>query len=89
MQRQNLDDQLASMHSAVTHQADLRKLRLAGIMHRLNSVNPSSVLNRGYAIVTNQESGHIVTSVRQVVKGDKINIRVKDGGFNAVAGEEG
>jgi exodeoxyribonuclease VII large subunit len=88
MQRQSLDDQLASMHSAVTHQADLRKLRLAGIMHRLNSVNPSSVLNRGYAIVTDQESGHIITSVQQVVKGDKINIRVKDGGFNAVAGEE-
>jgi exodeoxyribonuclease VII large subunit len=88
MQRQSLDDQLASMHSAVTHQADLRKLRLAGIMHRLNSVNPSSVLNRGYAIVTDQESGHIITSVQQVVKGDKMNIRVKDGGFNAVAGEE-
>ncbi len=89
MQRQGLDDQLESMHSAVTHQADLRKLRLAGIMHQLNSVNPSSVLNRGYAIVTNQDSGQIITSVRQVVKGDKINIRVKDGGFNAVAGEEG
>jgi exodeoxyribonuclease VII large subunit len=88
-QRQSLDDQLYSMHLAVVHQANLQKLRLAGIMHRLNSVNPSSVLNRGYAIVTHQESGHIITSVRQVVKGDKINIRVKDGGFNAAAGEEG
>lgn len=89
MQRQSLDEQMERMNATITHQAEIRKIKLAGFMHRFNALHPSAVINRGYAIVTNIVTNNVITSVQQVGKGDKIHIRVKDGGFNAVAGEEG
>lgn len=87
MQRQWVDDQIDKLASAVTHMAELRQIQLIGLGHRLESVNPDAVINRGYAIVTRRDNGRVVTSVRQVVNGDKIHIRVKDGGFTAITDE--
>jgi exodeoxyribonuclease VII large subunit len=89
MQRQAQDEVLERMNTTLYHQSELRNLRLAGFMHRFSAVNPTAVVNRGYAIVTHQDTGNLITSVSQVVRGDKIHIRVKDGSFNAEAEEEG
>lgn len=89
MQRQTQDEALEGMRIAMSHQAEIRSMRLAGFMHRFNAVNPSAVVNRGYAIVTHLGTGNVITGIQQVVKGDRIHVRVRDGGFNAVAEEEG
>lgn len=87
MQRQWVDDQIDSISLAVFHLTELWQMKLVGLEQRLSSINPEAVINRGYAIVTKSDNGHVVTSVRQVANGDKIHIRVKDGGFTAVTGE--
>jgi exodeoxyribonuclease VII large subunit len=89
MQRQTQDEVLERMNTTLFHQTELRNMRLAGFMHRFSAVNPTAVVNRGYAIVTHRETGNVITSIHQVVRGDKIQIRVKDGTFNAAAEEEG
>lgn len=89
MQRQMLDDGLDRIMLAVSHQEELQRIHLNGLLHRLASVNPETVVNRGYAIVTKRDSGHVISSIQQIVKGDKIDIRVKDGSFDAMAGEGG
>ena len=89
MQRQLLDNELDRMTLTVSHQSELHRIHLTGYLHRLLSVNPDTVVSRGYAIVTKRDSGQVVSSIQQVVKGDKIDVRVKDGSFDAVAGEGG
>ncbi len=89
MQRQLLDNELERMALTVTHQSELHRIHLTGYLHRLLSVNPDTVVSRGYAIVTKRDSGQVVSSIQQVVKGDKIDVRVKDGSFDAVVGEGG
>jgi exonuclease VII large subunit len=48
---------------------------------RLASLNPSSVLTRGYAVVQRQDTLEPVTSVEQVSPGDDLDITVAGGSF--------
>ena len=53
----------------------------------LEALNPLSVLERGYAIVTTGDS-RIVSSPESVKDGDRLEIRVKDGMINALVKEK-
>ena len=53
----------------------------------LEALNPLSVLERGYAIVTTAGS-RIVSSPESVKDGDRLEIRVKDGMINALVKEK-
>jgi len=48
------------------------------LSQKLNTLNPYSVLKRGYAIVTNS-SGEIIHRVEQTFENDLLSIRVADG----------
>jgi exodeoxyribonuclease VII large subunit len=58
---------------------------VGGCVWRLKSLDPYATLDRGYAIV--QKGGGVVSGVGQVKSGDRLDVRVKDGTFGAVAGE--
>ena len=45
------------------------------------ALNPMAVLERGYAIVTN-EAGDTISKVGQVSRGDALNVQVSDGDFD-------
>jgi len=45
---------------------------------KIETLSPISTINRGFAIVMN-DKGDIITSVKKVNKGEKINIKVSDG----------
>jgi exonuclease VII large subunit len=47
-----------------------------------------AVLRRGYALVTRQADGVLVSRVNQVKSGDGIQIRVSDGTFGAVVSKD-
>ena len=57
-------------------------LLLAG--SRLQAVNPQATLARGYAIVRLSD-GRIISSIKQVEKGDSLEVQVSDGSFKAAA----
>jgi exodeoxyribonuclease VII large subunit len=76
---QNLDELSRRAFSALTHRIQLHQSNVDGISKRLQSLNPEGVLSRGYAIITRQSDGLVVSKVSQA-QGD-LKVRVSDGEF--------
>jgi exodeoxyribonuclease VII large subunit len=76
--RQRLDELFLRLRVQVDHMVKLRSVQLTGLRKRLESANPETILNRGYAIVSNQ-AGNVVSSTYQVKAGEPLNIHVIDG----------
>jgi exodeoxyribonuclease VII large subunit len=55
-----------------------RNQQLDAIEGRLNALDPTCVLQRGYALVRDR-NGQAVTSVKQVQLTDKVDVRLRDG----------
>lgn len=56
-----------------------RRQRLERAMARLDNTNPLAVLARGYAMVTERDSGAIVKRTTQVANGDEVDVQISDG----------
>lgn len=80
--RQRLDELAARSNRAAAAFLDLRRTRCLGACQRLESLNPLSILQRGYAMVSDSQ-GKIVKSVHQVSSGDDLDVRLQDGSLQA------
>ena len=58
----------------------MRRAHLNATRQRLKDLNPQTILERGYAIVSLAD-GQSVRSVEQVNAGDALNVNVSDGEF--------
>jgi len=58
---------------------------LAVLAGKLSALDPTAVLSRGYAIAARRDSGRVVRSVADVAPGERLDVRVSDGTFGAVA----
>ena len=86
-EQQRLDEAERRFHQMLLHQLEIAGMRRSALEQRLAVLNPLAVLERGYAVVT--RGGELVNSRSQVVSGDAIQVRVRDGEFGArVAGSE-
>ena len=79
--RQRLDDLTRRAEAALVHSMALRASSLDGIRQRLNALNPTQILARGYALVRRSQDGAAVSKVEQA-RG-AIVVRVSDGEFEA------
>jgi exodeoxyribonuclease VII large subunit len=61
---------------------DMRGRQLVFLEKTLQNNNPKRQLQRGYSITTDK-SGKIIRSVKQIKKGDNINVQVNDGSVDA------
>ena len=73
-----LDHRLAA---ATSHLLQLARVHLTGLMQHMAALNPMAVLERGYAIVTNQ-AGETISRTGQVSPGEALNVQVSDGDFD-------
>lgn len=62
-----------------------RQKRLAELATRLDSLSPLRVLERGYAVVTNERDGRAVTDAQSVEVGDLLDIQFGHGRLRARA----
>ncbi len=83
--RQRIDDLMGRAEKAVDHELSLCRERLEGLFGRLAGVSPESTLKRGYAIVRQHETHAVVSTVGQIASGDRLDVRVADGEFEAEA----
>jgi len=83
--QQQVDDLSQRAIVAMRHQISLHKTALEGLSQTLRVIDPSSILERGFALVSKQKDGSIVRSVEQISEGDLIHVRLSDGRFGAVA----
>jgi exodeoxyribonuclease VII large subunit len=83
--RQRIDDLIERAEMAVEQGLNIRREKVSGLRGRLTGVGPIGTLERGYAIVRRREDDAIVCSIEQVEPGDRLDIRVADGDFEAEA----
>ena len=60
------------------------RMQIEGLASRIKSLDPASILDRGYALVEKRATQGLVTSTQLVGPGDMLDITVRDGTFPAV-----
>ena len=87
--RQQVDDMLQGLVLRLGNALALHKQKLVGLDQRLGTLDPASVLRRGYAAVSRADTGDIVSASSQVDPGDAIKVRVHQGEFDAIVDGDG
>lgn len=82
-QRQHVDELALAIVRALRHALALRRERLSGLHRRLEVLNPTATLARGYAIVRRQDDHRVVMRIAQVSPGDRLRVQVSDGTFTS------
>lgn len=77
--RQRVDDLTRRSEAALTHRLRLEHQRLTAATARLAALNPEAVLQRGYAIIAERESGRLITQAAQARPGQALTLRWHDG----------
>lgn len=76
---QRLDELTRQAASSILHRIQLQSARVDGVSKRLQALNPTGILARGYAILTRASDGKVVGSVADAK--DEMTVRVQDGEF--------
>lgn len=71
-----------TMEQLMKQKIKYEKEKLYYTLSKLNTLSPLKVLERGYAIVLKEDN--VVLTVNELKTGDKIKIKMKDGGKNAI-----
>lgn len=72
----------SNMQRLFKHKIENTEASFHTLIQRLNTLNPLSTLDRGYAIVTT-EGGHVIRSASEVTAGDTIKARLAEGKLTA------
>lgn len=78
--RQRIDDLTSQIDRSMDHLNKIRTAGLTGTQQHLSSLNPLSIIKRGYAVVTRLD-GTLVYSISQVKSGNSLDVRLQDGKF--------
>lgn len=81
--RQRLDDYTRRAQSILSHTLRLKQTQIFGLQQRLVALNPTAILERGYALVQKRD-GELIRSVDQVVSGESLKVHVQDGDFGVL-----
>lgn len=80
--RAGLDPLVVRLERAMEARLDSRVGELSQAAARLHALSPLAVLSRGYAIATS-EDGRALRSASEVRPGDRVSVRLHEGGFRA------
>jgi exodeoxyribonuclease VII large subunit len=58
-----------------------KRAHLRSLQSQLAALDPLSILQRGYAMATDVETGEVVSRVQQAEMGRRVRVRVSDGEF--------
>ncbi|HET8626766.1 MAG TPA: exodeoxyribonuclease VII large subunit [Thermomicrobiales bacterium] len=81
--RQRLDDRVAAADRALRHEHQLQRRAVQALARQLAALDPQAVLGRGYAVVTDRDSGAVVAGVAGATPGRALRVAVADGVFAA------
>ena len=79
--RQRLDELSTRLERGLVNGLKGFRDRCSALGARLGALNPESILQRGYAVVT-AEDGSLIYQIEQVESGKHLNVRVSDGDFD-------
>ena len=78
--RQRVDDAVGRSERALRQRALLLRANLDGARAKLAALDPASVLQRGYAVVSKAD-GKVVSATSQINEREELTVRVSDGRF--------
>lgn len=81
-QRQRVDDALERGRTALRTLFASRREQTGGLITALSALNPTAVIDRGFAVLTKSATGVPIASVNDVSVGDIVRARVRDGSFD-------
>jgi exodeoxyribonuclease VII large subunit len=84
--RQRLDDLWQVLLKSTAGEMEIRRRRLDALKRQMDALNPAAILARGYALLSDAESGRVVASVEEARAGRALTARVKDGSFPVTVG---
>lgn len=85
--RQRLDELRRRKQSAMAHRLSVRRMRVERYRASLQALNPSLVLQRGYALVEKSATGERLHSAMQVTPGQEVAIHIHDGRIQATVND--
>ncbi len=77
--RQRVDELQSRLEPLLRRSGERRKDRLLALMQRLESLSPLKVLERGYSVTQQADSGNVVRDADSVKEGDEIVTRLRKG----------
>ena len=85
--RQHLDDILKQLNQNATNNLKSQGKDLDGLMGKLDTLSPLSILSRGYSVSLKMPDEVIVKAIAEVSKGDLMKVVVTDGDIFCEVGE--
>ena len=82
---QNLKNAEKLLNSSIKHFVDIKEYKMLNEFEKLNTLNPLSVLIRGFALPT--KNGKTLKSIKEIEIGDKFEMKMKDGVVKGAAEE--
>lgn len=83
-QKTDLDMLAARLHSATLRTVERQHAELERLQAVLASLNPTAIFQRGYSLVTSEDSGMPVSSVHEIRSGDKVRTTMLDGSLVSI-----
>ena len=77
--RRQIDDMCKTLETTLDGNTDLTQVELLSLRQRLQTLNPTATLQRGYAVVQKSETGHVLSTTKEVEIGEPLNITLVDG----------
>lgn len=77
--RLKVDDCTERINSSILKLLKLKRERVEGLMGRLDALSPLNVLKRGYSITRTLPDLKIVSDAKQIISGNKINVKLFKG----------
>jgi len=76
-----------TLEGAIRRLTSQRKRNFEQFVRHLSSLNPKSLLSKGYSILFSQKDGSVITSIKAVRRGDPVRIVLSDGEATATISE--
>jgi exodeoxyribonuclease VII large subunit len=88
-ERQRLDERVRQAREAVRRELDNRRRAFRELETRLRLLAPEKILERGYSITRDAETGEVIRDARALPAGRKVQTRVQHGEFTSVVERDG
>ena len=77
--RRQIDDICNTLETTLIGNINFAQVELLSLQQRLQTLNPTATLQRGYAVVQRSETGHVLSTTKEVEIGDQLNVTLANG----------
>ncbi len=81
-QRQRADELSVAADRAITVHLRAKRARVLALQAQLRALDPLAILSRGYAVLSDKQTGKVITSASAATAGHLLRAQVSDGEFD-------